>query len=80
MISSTIYIIITLVVLVVIATLAFFIYQKRGEKKPSPMVGLGLAFIVMGIIFGQSRLIGYGLIGVGVALAVVDMIVRLKKA
>jgi hypothetical protein len=80
MITSTIYIIMALVVLVAIATLAYFIYQKREDKKPSPLVGLGLAFITMGILFGDSRLIGYGLIGIGVAIAVIDMIIKLNKA
>lgn len=80
MTTSTIYIIMTLVVLVVVATLAYLVYQKREEKKPSSLVGLGLACITMGILFGNSRLIGYGLIGIGVAVAVIDMIIKLNKA
>jgi hypothetical protein len=80
MITPTIYVIIALAALVVIAALLFFIYQKRGEKKFTPMVGLGFAFIIAGIFFGHSRFIGYGLIGIGVTLAVIDMNVKLNKA
>ncbi len=80
MTTSMVYLIFALAVLAVIAVLFFIIYHKREEKKLSLLAGLGFAFIIAGILFGNSRLIGYGLIGVGVFIAVIDMIVKLNKA
>jgi hypothetical protein len=41
--------------------------------------GLSFVFVIAGIVFGDDRLIGYGLIGVGIILAVVDIIMKSKK-
>jgi hypothetical protein len=37
------------------------------------------AFVLAGLIFGESRLLGYSLLGVGVLLAIVDMIVKKRN-
>ena len=68
-----------MVVLLIIAILAFFVKKNRGEKKLTPLAGLAFAFIIAGIIFSESRWVGYSLIGVGVLLAVTDIIIKLKK-
>jgi hypothetical protein len=35
---------------------------------------VAFAFILAGILFSANRLVGYGLMGVGVVLAVIDII------
>ena len=40
---------------------------------------LGMSLVVLGIIFGDDRLIGYSFIGAGVLLSVIDIIKNLKK-
>ena len=76
---SQIYIAISIVVLAVIALLVFFVNKDKKDKKLTPLAGLAFGFILAGIIFGEDRLIGYSLIGVGVILAIIDIIKKLKS-
>lgn len=43
------------------------------------MASIAFGFVVAGIIFAENRLIGYGLLGIGVILAVVDIYLKTKK-
>jgi len=70
--------IIAIISLVIIAALIIFT-KKRSEKRFSTLAGLSFAFIIAGAVFGESRLVGYGLIGIGVLIAFVDIIRKLKK-
>lgn len=76
---SQIYIAVSIVVLAVIAFLVFFVIKGRKENRLTPLASLAFAFTVSGIIFSTDRLIGYGLMGVGVLIAVVDIFNRSKK-
>jgi len=78
--ASQIYIFISIAVLAVIAALLVVISRRKGfqEKAFTPLAGLAFGFILAGLFFGQERLIGYSLTGIGVALAVVDMIRRIQ--
>ena len=76
---SQIYIAISIAVLAIIALLVFFVNKNKKEKKLSKLAGLSFAFIIAGIIFGDDRLVGYGLIGVGVILAIIDIIEKSKR-
>ena len=75
--TSQIYIIISIAALVFVVIL-FLAARKKG-KKLTPLVGFAWALILAGIIFGEDRLIGYSLIGAGVALAVIDMYITPKR-
>jgi RsiW-degrading membrane proteinase PrsW (M82 family) len=68
-------ILIAIVALAIVALLVFVVKGKRQEKTLSPLAGLAFGFILAGILFTSERLISYGLMGIGVALAVVDMFV-----
>jgi hypothetical protein len=76
---SGISILISLVVLAVVAALVFFVRKDRAENRLSPLAGLAFGFILAGILFGQERLLGYALMGIGVTLAVVDMLRRSRR-
>ncbi len=81
---SQTYILISIAVLLIIAVLLFLIKGKRKNKKEkrptlTPLAGFAFAFIITGIFFGDNRLIGYSLIGIGVLLAVIDIVKKLKK-
>jgi hypothetical protein len=76
---SQIYIAMSIAVLAIIALLVFFVNKNKKEKKLSKLAGLSFAFIIAGIIFGDDRLIGYSLIGIGVILAIIDMIKKSKS-
>lgn len=76
---SQMYVAVAIVVLMVIALLVFFVRKNRKENSLTPLAGLAFGFILAGILFSDNRLIGYGLMGVGVILAVVDIFNKLKK-
>jgi positive regulator of sigma E activity len=78
MISSGTYIAIAIVVLFVVAILAFILGRREPHSRLTPLTGLAFAFVLAGILFGQDRLLGYGLMGVGVILAVIDIFRRPK--
>ena len=74
---SQIYIVISIVVLAIIALLIFFLSKNKNGRKLTPLASLAFGFILAGIIFGDDRLIGYSLIGVGVILAIIDILKKL---
>jgi lysylphosphatidylglycerol synthetase-like protein (DUF2156 family) len=64
---------IAIVALVVIVVL-LLIGRGRQYQQPSNLAIVGICLVVLGIIFGDSRVIGYSLIGVGVLLSVIEAI------
>ena len=76
---SQIYIALSIVVLAVVALLVFFVSKHKRENRLTPLAGLAFAFVLAGILFGENRLIGYGLFGVGILLAVIDIFNRSKS-
>lgn len=75
---SQIYIAVSIAVLAVLVALAFFTGRKRKAKRLTPLASLAFGFI-LGIFLGDDRFIGYGLIGAGVPLAVIDMFNKSKQ-
>ena len=71
---SQIYIFVAIVVLAVIAFLVLIVNRNKKRTKLTTLAGLAFGFVLAGIVFGENRLVGYGLMGVGVVLAVVDML------
>jgi hypothetical protein len=77
--TSQIFIAVSIAVLAAIAVLVFFVGRGRRENRLTPLASLAFAFVLAGILFGDDRLIGYSLLGIGVILAVVDMFRRSKS-
>jgi len=76
---SQIYILTSIIVLAIIAIVV--ILRREKEQKPlSKLTALAFAFIIAGIVFGDDRLIGYSLIGVGVILAIIDIVKKPKQS
>jgi hypothetical protein len=50
------------------------IARGRQYQQPSNLSILGMCLVVLGIIFGDDRRIGYPLIGVGILLSVIEAI------
>lgn len=75
--ASQIYILISVIVLLIIAILVIFV-KKKKQKRLTPLASLALAFVLAGIFFGDSRLVGYSLIGIGVLLALIDIVKKSK--
>jgi hypothetical protein len=41
---------------------------------------LGSTLVILGIVFGEDRLIGYSFIGAGVLLSIVSIVISKRKA
>jgi cytochrome bd-type quinol oxidase subunit 2 len=75
---ESLWIAISIIALIVIVVL-LLIARGRQYLKPSNIAILGMSLVVLGIIFGDNRLIGYPFIGVGVLLSIVDAIRNRRK-
>lgn len=67
------WLIVGIVILIVLLAVVFMIRKKRTNKE-NALVTLGMVFVVLGIVFGDDRLLGYSLIGVGVLLSIISVI------
>lgn len=72
-------IIFALLILLLSMSLLFLGNRFKKNKKLSPLTGLALAFIVAGIFFGNSRLLGYSMFGVGIVLTVSNIIIKARN-
>lgn len=70
---------ISVVILVLLVVFIFVSRKSRKDNKLTPLTGLAFLFIILGIISGGNRLMSYSLFGVGIALAVVDIILKSRK-
>ncbi len=76
--TSQIYILISIVALAIIMLILIFTRKKMG-KPLSQLATFAFLFIIAGIVFGENRLIGYSLMGVGIVLAIIDIIRQMKN-
>ena len=76
--TSQIYIALSITALAMLAVLVLVI-RKGPKKKLTPMAGLAFGFVLAGILFSDDRLIGYGLMGIGVLLSVIDIFRQRRK-
>jgi len=74
------YILFAIVVLYIVAVVIFRFSKVKNVQKISPIGGLAFAFVLAGLLLGQNRLVAYTLLGMGVVLAVVDIIRRARNA
>jgi uncharacterized membrane protein len=76
--STQIYIAISIVALALIAVFMFVAFKHRKVQRLTPLAGLGFGCILAGMFFGEEKVIGYSLLGIGVVLAVIDIVKRPK--
>jgi len=55
------------------------LFVNMNDKGLTPLAGIAFAFIIAGSIFGDSRLVGYSLIGIGVIVAFIDIVKKMKR-
>jgi amino acid transporter len=73
------YIILAIIVLLIVAALVFFVGKNKSNNRLTPLAGLAFGFILAGILFGENRILGYSLLGIGVILAVIDIVIKAKR-
>lgn len=49
---------------------------KRGFKEDDVLQTLGATLVVLGIVFGDDRLVGYSFMGAGVLLSIISLVIR----
>lgn len=76
---SQIYIIFGIVFLLMIVFMGPIVNVNPKHKRLSPLASLAFILILAGMIFGGNRFIGYGLIGLGLILAVADIYKKSKE-
>lgn len=76
--ASSIYTAVTIVVLLVIVVVAFILGRREPHNNLTPLGGLAFGFVIAGILFAGTEFVGYSFMGIGVILAVIDMIRRRK--
>ena len=72
------YILISIIVLAIIA-IVLALRRKKEQKPPSKLAMFAMSLVVLGIIFGDNRLIGYSFMGAGIILAIIDIIKNLRN-
>ena len=77
--ESQIYIAISIGILAVILVMVVFIGRKKQQARLSKLATLSFLLVITGIVFGESRFIGYSLMGSGVLLAVIDIVKKIKN-
>jgi len=77
--ASQITIAVSIVILAVVALLLYRKGWRKEQKGLTPIAGLAFGFILAGIVFSEERFISYGLMGVGVVLAIVDIIKQTRR-
>lgn len=73
------YLLIAVIVLVLIAIPIIVLGRGRRRGGLSPLAGLAFGCILTGILFGEDRVIGYGFLGLGLVLAIADIILKLRS-
>jgi uncharacterized membrane protein YhaH (DUF805 family) len=76
--TSSIYIAISIVALVIIFVILIIQRKRVREKGLSGLATFAFLFVIAGIVFGDDRIIGYSLMGIGVLLAVIDILKKKK--
>ncbi len=77
--ASLPFIALSVIILISIGVLLIIARKKKTEPQLSSFAMLGMAFIILGIVFGSDRLIGYFFLGAGVIVAVFDLVKNRKK-
>lgn len=72
------YVILSITVLLLIFVLLFVAAKHRRSQRISPLAATALAFVFISVLF-ERRLYVYSLIGIGVALALTDIFIQLRK-
>ena len=71
---SSLYIVLSVIVLLVIALLVFF--TGNAKNRLTALASLAFAFVLAGIFFGENRIIGYSLMSIGMVFALMDIFRR----
>lgn len=73
------FILIACAVLLIILALVLLFGKQKEKKRLTPLASLAFACMIAGIVFGENKILGYGLMALGVILAIVDAYLKSRK-
>ncbi|MHB1294528.1 MAG: hypothetical protein ACYC4R_05985 [Anaerolineae bacterium] len=76
--STQVYLAVALIVFAALL-LILFLYRRVGGRAITPLASIAMALVIASVLFGENRLIGYSLLGLGVLLAVIDIFRRSRQ-
>jgi drug/metabolite transporter (DMT)-like permease len=76
--TPSVYIAIAIIALAAIALFFIFLLKKQGKGQPSKLAYVAMGLVLLSMLFDE-RLPAYSLIGLGVVLAITDIVMSLKK-
>ena len=65
-----------LIVLLIIILAIVFIKRGKKREKLTPLSAIAFIFVISSMLFGDSRIVAYSLIGIGIIIAVIDIFLR----
>jgi hypothetical protein len=66
-------------IILIAIIIAFLSRKKKQAIQEDALLTLGITFVVLGIVFGDARLVGYSFIGVGVLLSIISAVRGFRK-
>ena len=76
--TSQIYIVVFLAAAAVVALRVFFVLKNGHDSRPTFLAGLAATCVVTGIIFSDDGWIGYGVLGAGAVLGLIEAVGRTR--
>ena len=73
------WLIIAVGIIAIAVAIAFLTRKKKQAIQDDALLTLGTTLVILGIIFGDDRLVGYSFIGVGILLSIISAIRGLRK-
>lgn len=80
--TSSVYVLIAILSLAVVAVLLRYLFGRKfagTRSRLSPLAGLAFGFVLAGLFVAENRILGYSLIGAGIILSIVDIILKMRK-
>ena len=77
MFTTQVYIALSILIIVALTTI-FILRRRQAPQSLSPLSSLAFGFVLAGIFMSEERFLAYGLMGIGIILAVVDMLQQRK--
>jgi len=74
---SSIYLVILIITGVALMLNLLFVYNKQ-KRRLSRLAGVAFAFVIAGVFLGGQQWVGDSLLGVGVILAIIDIVQKNK--
>ena len=75
--TSAVYVVIGLTTLLAVVVVSLLVGRAQGATTTlTPLAGLAFSLVVMGLVLGENRVVGYSFFALGIALAIVDMVRR----